>query len=105
MKRWTSYGMPLIVSAFYFFLYIPIFVLVAFSFNDNALSYKWIGFTTGWYEQLFASTEIWQALQNSLFIAASSVVLSLILGSVFVFYASRTSLERLLVLFYGSLAI
>jgi spermidine/putrescine transport system permease protein len=97
--------MPIIVSALYFFLYIPIFVLIIFSFNDNAISYKWLGFTTGWYEQLFESTEIWQALKNSLFVAASAVLLSLTLGSLFVFYASRAQAQRLLILFYGSLAM
>lgn len=105
MNTYKSYIMPIIVAALYFFLYIPIFVLIAFSFNNNAISYKWLGFTTGWYKQLFESTEVWHALKNSLFVAASTVLLSLTLGTLFVFYASRTYAQRLLIFFYGSLAM
>lgn len=105
MKSFTSYLLPLFVAALYLFLYIPIFVLVIFSFNDNAFTHTWLGFTTGWYEDLFASTEVWHALKNSLLVAVSSVILSLSLGSVLIFFGSRASVKRLLLLFYGSLAM
>ena len=100
-----SYIMPMYVLLLYFLLYIPIFVLVAFSFNNNALTYNWLGFTTQWYEELFASVEVWDALGNSLFVALSSVFLSLTLGSVLIFFGSRTYIKKLLLFFYGSLAM
>jgi len=99
------YFMPLFVAALYFLLYIPIFVLVIFSFNDNAITYNWLGFTTEWYVDLFSSVEVWDALGNSLFVALSSVCLSLTIGSVLIFFGSRDRVQRLLVLFYGSLAM
>jgi spermidine/putrescine transport system permease protein len=97
--------LPIVVASFYLFLYIPIFVLIVFSFNNNAFTYSWLGFTTEWYSDLFASTEVWHALKNSLLIAMSSVALSLTLGSVLVFFGSRAIVKRLLLLFYGSLAM
>lgn len=105
MRSFTSYMMPIVVAALYLFLYIPIFVLILFSFNNNAFTQHWLGFTTQWYYELFASTEVWYALKNSLLIATSSVILSLTLGSVLIFFGSRASVKRLLLLFYGSLAM
>jgi len=105
MKSFSSYVMPILVAAFYLFLYIPIFVLVVFSFNNNAYTHSWVGFTTSWYTDLFASTEVWYALKNSLVIASASVVLSLTLGSTLIFFGSRSVVRRLLLVFYGSLAM
>jgi len=105
VKRFSSYCMPLAVAALYLFLYLPIFVLVIFSFNNNAFTHNWLGFTTHWYADLFASTEVWHALKNSLLIAGASVALSLTLGSTFIFFGSRATVNRLLLLFYGSLAM
>jgi spermidine/putrescine transport system permease protein len=105
MRGFTSYMLPIAVAAFYLFLYIPIFVLILFSFNNNAFTQSWLGFTIKWYSDLFASTEVWYALKNSLLVAMSSVILSLTLGSVLIFFGSRASVKRLLILFYGSLAM
>lgn len=105
IKGIKAYMMPLFVAALYFLLYIPIFVLVVFSFNDNAITYNWLGFTTEWYADLFSSAEVWDALSNSLFVALSSVFLSLTLGSVLIFFGNRDRVQQLLLLFYGSLAI
>lgn len=105
MKSYGTYMLPVAVTGLYLFLYIPIFVLVLFSFNDNAFTCEWTFFTTHWYYDLFASTEAWQALQNSLIIAITSVVLSLTIGSSLVFFGSRHVVQRLLFLFYGSLAM
>lgn len=105
MKTFSSYGMPIAVAAFYLFLYIPIFVLIVFSFNNNPFTNSWVGFTTEWYADLFASTEVWIALKNSLLIAVSSVGLSLTLGSILIFFGSSRMVNRLLPFFYGSLAL
>ena len=105
MKSFGAYVIPIIVAALYLFLYIPIFVLIVFSFNDNAFTCAWSSFTTHWYYDLFASEEVWYALKNSLIIALSSVFLSLTIGSSLIFFGSRTIVKRLLPLFYGSLAM
>jgi spermidine/putrescine transport system permease protein len=105
MKSFGSNILPITVAALYFFLYLPIFVLVIFSFNDNAFTCGWSSFTTRWYYELFSSVEVWYALKNSLLIAISSVILSLTLGSSLIFFGSRDVVKRLLLLFYGSLAM
>lgn len=105
MRSFSSYMLPIAVATFYLFLYLPMFVLVIFSFNNNAFTYNWLGFTTDWYTALFSSTEVWHALKNSLLIAWSSVFLSLTIGSMLIFFGSRDVVRRLLLLFYGSLAM
>lgn len=98
-------GMLLVWTAsIYLFLYIPIAVLVIFSFNDALIPYQWQGFSTRWYYDLFHSTEVWFALQNSLIVACSSVLLSLFLGLTWIFYAKNFFLQRLSGLFYLNLA-
>lgn len=58
-----------------------------------------------WYVQLWHSVEVWEALKNSLLVAFAAVFLSLTMGMLLVFYASRTWLARSFLLFYGSLAV
>jgi spermidine/putrescine transport system permease protein len=89
----------------YLFLYIPIFVLVGFSFNASELPYYWGGFSFQWYQALFESVEVWDALTNSLIVASSSVLLSLTMGVLIVFYGKNSFLRRILFFFYGGLAI
>jgi spermidine/putrescine transport system permease protein len=105
MRTFGSYFIPITVAALYLFLYIPIFVLIVFSFNSNAFTCAWTSFTTQWYYDLFSSAEVWDALQNSLMIALSSVFLSLTIGSSLIFFGSRDTVKRLLSFFYGSLAM
>jgi len=64
------------------FLYVPIAVLVVYSFNSSRLNIVWENFTLHWYERLFANGPIIRAAQNSLLIASASTVLSVILGTV-----------------------
>jgi spermidine/putrescine transport system permease protein len=89
----------------YLFLYLPIVVLVLFSFNDNPFTQHWVGFTLDWYRELSGSTEIWQALSNSLQVAFSAVILSLTLGSLFIFFCNSRYVNPLMFLFYAALAI
>jgi len=101
----NAYGLPLFVIFLYGVLYIPIFVLIVFSFNENALTHAWQGFTVDWYYDLFSSVEVWDAVKNSLMVAFSSVILSLSLGSVFIFFCRKELVKKLLIFFYGSLGI
>ena len=97
-------GITAFVVAMYFFLYLPILVLILFSFNNSNFPYEWKGFTLRWYIELFYSVEVWDALKNSLIVALSSVVLSLVMGVSAVLYA-RKRLAKFFILFYGTLAI
>ncbi|MEI6106191.1 MAG: ABC transporter permease [Opitutae bacterium] len=64
------------------FLYVPIAVLVIYSFNSSRLNIVWENFTLHWYERLFADGPIIRAAENSLLIATASTILSVILGTV-----------------------
>lgn len=64
------------------FLYIPIILLVVFSFNDSQLNLRWEGFTLDWYRALLEDTVLIDALKNSLMIAAITTVLAVILGTI-----------------------
>jgi spermidine/putrescine transport system permease protein len=63
------------------FIYLPVAVLILYSFNrDGVGGFPPRHFTLDWYRQLFADASIWDAVENSLIVAAGSVALSLILG-------------------------
>lgn len=63
------------------FFYIPIIVLIVFSFNDSKLGTVWTGFTFDWYIKLFKNALIIEALMNSLFVAIVTTILSTISGT------------------------
>ena len=62
------------------FLYIPIFVLIAYSFNDGKTT-VWKGFTFKWYVELFRDSAIIESLMNSLIVALVSAIFATILGT------------------------
>lgn len=63
------------------FLYLPIFVLIAYSFTNSTNLGVWNGFTFDLYKDLFQDQEIMAALGNTLIIALLSAVISTILGT------------------------
>ncbi len=65
----------------YAFLYIPLFSVVFYSFNDSKLATVWGGFSTRWYGELFNNEQILDAMLLSLQVAASSATLATILGT------------------------
>lgn len=103
-NSFLTYLLPILAVVAYMFLYIPIVVLVLFSFNASDVPFAWEGFSLKWYHALWQSNDIWLALKNSLIVAFSSVFLSLTLALLFVFYSSRTFIARFFVMFYVSLA-
>src|SRR5688572_5011081 len=64
------------------FLYLPIAVLVAYSFNTSRLNVVWEGFTLSWYEQVWANAPLMRSAQNSLIVASFTTVISVVLGTV-----------------------
>ena len=79
MKRgfwlWTA------TLATYAFLYMPLAVVVLFSFNDSELNASWVGFTTRWYGKLLGNPDMLQAAANSLLIAIGSSTIATVLGT------------------------
>lgn len=67
--------------AVFAFLYLPVLVLVVYSFNTSRLNILWEGFTWQWYRQIWSHAPLMVALQNSLVVAAISTVVSVVLGT------------------------
>lgn len=65
----------------YLFIYMPIIVLIVYSFNSQRLSVRWDHFTLNWYREAFLDQEIVAALLNSLVIAVFSATVSTIVGT------------------------
>lgn len=63
------------------FLYMPIFVLIAFSFNESKSRANWTGFTLDWYVKLFHNEAIMTSLVNTVIVALVSSVLATVLGT------------------------
>ncbi|HEX9743314.1 MAG TPA: ABC transporter permease [Nitrospiraceae bacterium] len=72
------------------FLYLPIAVLVVYSFNAANLAATWQGFSLEWYRLLARDYALAVALQNSLLIAVASTVIAMPLG-----VGAAIGLERL----------
>ena len=62
------------------FLYIPIAVLILYSFNDGKTS-VWKGFTLKWYVELFNNSSIMTSLYNTLIVAVLAAIISTVLGT------------------------
>lgn len=65
----------------YAFLYIPIVVLIIFSFNDSKYRGNWSGFTFRWYQELFADPDIMGALYTTFIVAIISSVVATVIGT------------------------
>ena len=63
------------------FLYAPIVVMTVLSFNSSKSRSQWGGFTTQWYQEMFESTVIMEALYNTLMIAFLSALIATVLGT------------------------
>ncbi len=61
--------------------YLPIMVVVIFSFNDSKLPVAWKGFTLHWYQELLGDRAMIQALQNSLVLGAVSCAFAAVIGT------------------------
>ena len=67
--------------AVYAFLYVPLAIVVAYSFNDSRLNAEWVGFTWHWYQVLLNDEDMLIAAGNSLFIALVSSLIATLLGT------------------------
>lgn len=66
----------------YFFLYLPIVVLVIFSFNDSQYSSLWHGFSWNWYQQLWQDTILLNAAENSIILGIIASSLATLIGTI-----------------------
>jgi spermidine/putrescine transport system permease protein len=87
-------------AAGYAFLYVPLAIVVVYSFNDSRLNAEWVGFTFGWYNKLFHNEEMLTAAGNSLLIALVASLASTLLGTMagVAMYRYKTRILPVLVL-------
>lgn len=71
----------IILSLIYMFLYLPICVVIVFSFNTSKMNIVFQGFTLKWYAAMFQNDDLMSALVNTLIVAASCVVFSVLIGT------------------------
>lgn len=62
-------------------MYLPIVLLVIYSFNESKISSVWGGFSIKWYQQLFRDKEMFKALWNSIVLGVSSSVCAAVIGT------------------------
>ena len=61
--------------------YLPLAMVVIFSFNDSKLTVSWKGFTWRWYEELLADSAIKEALFNSIILGVISCAAAAVIGT------------------------
>jgi putrescine transport system permease protein len=93
-----------VLSFGFAFLYVPIFVLMAYSFNDSRLATVWGGFSTRWYAALLENQQILDAALLSLQVAAVSATVATLLGTLAGLALNRMGRYRGRTLFTGMIA-
>lgn len=63
------------------FFYLPIAILIGYSFNSSRLNIVWQGFTLDWYAAIWRDAVLVASLYNSLYVAVVTTVLSVVLGT------------------------
>ena len=86
------------------FLYIPIFLLMFYSFNYSKVVPVWGGFSVRWYVELFQSEEIWSAVGLSLQIAIMNATFATLLGALAGIAMARIKRFRGRTLFSGMIS-
>lgn len=93
LVNWLCGGWTLLVFAF---LYLPIVLLIVYSFNQSDFGAAWTGFTLDWYRKLWETRPLMDALKNSLIIASFTTVFSVLLGTIgaWLLYRYRFPIRR-----------
>lgn len=101
----TFLGKSLLTS-FCIFLYMPLMMLVVYSFNSAPIPAPLSSFTLEWYRELFTDTEILISFMNSLIVAISTSILCLFFSLLLIYYKTVGGrIKRIIPLFYGNLMI
>ena len=61
--------------------YLPLLIVVVFSFNDSKLTVGWKGFTLRWYQTLFRNAALMEALRNSILLGVLSCLFAAVIGT------------------------
>ncbi len=68
------------LTSIYLFFYIPIIILIFYSFNNSQYSLVWHGFTWDWYKDLFNDSDLWLAALHSLVLGVAAASLATFFG-------------------------
>ncbi|MBB5201384.1 ABC transporter permease [Glaciimonas immobilis] len=100
-----TYALWIVAVAVYAFLYVPLIIVMVYSFNDSQLNAEWVGFTFDWYRKLFSDAEMLNAAANSLIIAIVASSVATVLGTMAGFAMHRYKLKLLPLLVLTPIAI
>jgi len=89
----------------YAFLYVPLLIVVVYSFNDSRLNAEWVGFTLDWYRTLASDEQMLKAAGNSLMIGIVASFVSTVLGTMAGLAMHRYRLRLLPILTVAPIAI
>ena len=78
---WNFPGFGGWTAIFFGFLYIPILVLISYSFNAGKFAMIWTGFSFRWYTKLFSNENILDATFNSLIVACTAAPIATIIAT------------------------
>ena len=81
MKRKNRIGSRLFIGLTFLFLYLPIFLLIIFSFNAGESSAVWQGFSLDWYVSLFQNRLIMESLYTTLLVSLLATAISTVAGT------------------------
>ena len=100
MNTWSRFNIVSVVLGFSF-LYLPIVLLVVFSFNESKLVTVWAGFSTKWYVSLFNNQGLMDAAWVTIRVALISATCATILGTMAALALTRYTRFRGRLLFSG----
>jgi len=91
-KQRTKISRIFFLTAIFVFTYLPIAVLIIFSFNEGRSTGVWEGFSLKWYKELFADERIIRSVITTVIVAFSSAIISTVFGtfaSIGIFYMKK----------------
>jgi putrescine transport system permease protein len=98
--KWSNFSIAAIVLGFAF-LYLPIVLLIVFSFNESRLVTVWAGFSTKWYYALFHNQGLMDAAWVTLRVGVISATAATVLGTLAALALTRYTRFRGRLLFSG----
>ena len=69
------------IGLVFFFLYLPIVLVIVYSFNTSKMNILFEGFTTKWYLTMLSNKALMSALKNTVIVAVSSTLVSTVIGT------------------------
>ena len=82
MKHNHKHLKNIYVGLVFLFLYLPIIILVVYSFNSSKMNIVFESFTFDWYKNLLLNKELIEAFKNTMIIALTSTIVSTIIGTI-----------------------